>query len=507
MKVLRWLFLAVFVLLFWYVRTWFHGLLLFFYTTPVIWQVILVTLLVHYLILSRIPAINRSRLYKSDDTQFHFSHTMWITPLLFLFLLIPGLLGAQWARGVDLARTVEYQAISALPESTEDLRLMPFEVARRYAKDSLQLSQYKLGTENIALIDGKLQWTFPLTPDGLVITFLRQNKGMVMVDATTQEKNADHVWQDMAIGEGMQIRDNLYWNLLRHRFFVSLDDPYYLPASETEDIYTVVGATGYRFRFRWGLIYTIPTFAGVFLTDSAGEVELLTPQAAQDHPILQNNRIYPETLARTVVDAHQYRLGVINRLFIHEDQIQIQDVRGPASEVNRQPYLMDTAVGLKWFISAEPYGASHGIFKIFLVDAVTGEIGVYHLPSDETLTGPVRVVDYVRRSNPVVDWSRFNSVEPLPFIRNDTLFWKLTVIPNDAAGIAYQVFVDAATNHVLELGSQEEVMAFLHGELDASEAAAAVDTPTAIVKSIQEKLREIDELLQQLPEQNVPMVP
>ena len=32
---------------------------------------------------------------------------------------------------------------------------MPYEVAKRHAKDSLQSSQFKLGTENIAIIDGK----------------------------------------------------------------------------------------------------------------------------------------------------------------------------------------------------------------------------------------------------------------------------------------------------------------------------------------------------------------
>lgn len=506
MKALRWLLLIVVLALVWYLRTWFHGPLLFLYATPVIWQVVIVTLVVHYLILARIPALNRSHLFQGEDTHFHFTHTMWLTPLLFLLLLIPGLLGAQWARGADLARSLQYHEVAGLPESAADLRLMPYEVARRYAMDSLQLSQYKLGTENIALIDGKLQWTFPLTPDGLVITFLRQNKGMVMVDATTQAKNADHVWQDMVIGEGMQIRDNLYWNLLRKRFFVSLDDPYYLPAPDGTDIFTVVGAIGYQLRFRWGLLYTVPYFDGVFLTDTAGGSELLAPQTAQEHPVLQGNRVFPESLARTFVDAHQYHLGILNRLFIHEDQIQIQDVRGPASPVNRQPYLMDTQDGLKWFISAEPYGASHGVFKIFLVDAVTGRIDVYHLPADETLTGPVRVVDYVRRANPIVDWSRFNAVEPLPFVRNGTLYWKLTVIPTDAAGIAYQVFVDAATNDVMELHSQAEVAAFLQGDLEPTAAVRTGDTPEAIIANIQELLQQIDQLLQQLPHELLPSV-
>lgn len=225
-----------------------------------------------------------------------------------------------------------------------------------------------------------------------MISFLRQNKGMIYVDATTEGKNAQQVWNDMAIGEGMQVRDNLYWNILRERFFVSTDDPYYI--TDGEEIYTVLGAVNYRLQFRWGIAYTIPEFYGVFLVDTQRNGELLTPKEALDYPPLAGNRIFPENLTLTYVEAYEYHLGLINKLFIHEDQIQVQDVRSPSSPVNRQPYLMNTVDGLKWFVSTEPYGASHGIFKIFVVDARTGEISIYELPPEKTLTGPVRAIDY-----------------------------------------------------------------------------------------------------------------
>ncbi len=489
---------VLFLVLLWYLRTWFHGIVLFVYATPILWQVLALTVILHLLVVRRIRALHQPHEISIEGAVYRLRHSQWFTPCLFVILLVPALLMAGWLRGADLAESLTYRQIDGLPESQENLRLMPYEVASRYARDSLQLSQYKLGTENIALVHDRLQWTFPLTPDGLVITFLRQNKGMVMVDASTEEKNTAHVWQDMAIGEGMQIRDNLYWNLLRRHYFVNLDDPYYLPTPDHEDIYTVVGAAGYKLRFHWGMLYTVPYFKGVFTVNTAGDIDFLSPEEARGYPILADNRIFPEHLARTFVDAHRYHLGIVNRLFIHEDQIQIQDVRTPASPVNRQPYLMDTTDGLKWFVSAEPHGLSHGIFKIFLVDAASGEIEVYPLPPEETLTGPVRSIDYVRRSNPIVDWNRFDSVEPLPFIRDGQLYWKLTVIPDDAAGIAYQVFVDAATNHVLELHSFDEVQAFLAGTLDAEEAAAPPGSGEELRQEIRQRLQEIEQLLEQL---------
>lgn len=497
MGYLKFVILALFALLFWYVRTWFHGLIMLPYTQPVILQVFLVTLLLYFLVFRNISAFRRRHVVASEpNASYSLSVNTIIMPLLFIVLLIPGLVFSNWFRSAHIARTTEYILRDSLPESGGQIRLMPYSVAARYAKDSLQLSQYKLGTENIALVDDKLSWVFPLTPDGLIITFLRQNMGMVYVDATQQMRNTSHVWQDMTIGEGMQIRDNLYWNLWRHRFFVHTDDPYYL--TDGEEVYTAVGAVSYSWHVRYGIAYSVPRFAGVFLVDSAGNIELFEPEEVLTHPVLAGNRIFPENLTRTYVDAYQYHLGIINKLFVHEDQIQIQDAPSLGSRVNRQPYLMQTEEGLKWFISTEPYGASHGIFKIFIVDAQTGAIEMFELPQAETLTGPARSVDYVRRANPVVDWSRFDSVEPLPFIRDQELYWKLTVIPSDAAGIAYQAFVNAATNDVVELRTDEEVREFLAGTLDPADVVPEDGSEGQLIDRIRRQLKEIQELLDQL---------
>ena len=130
---------------------------------------------------------------------------------------------------------------------------------------------------------------------------------------------------------------------------------------------------------------------------------------------------------------------------------------------------------------------------------MTGEIEIYELPPTETLTGPVRAIDYVRRANPVVSWDRFDSVEPLPFIRDQVLYWKLTVIPTDAAGIAYQVFINSETNDIVELTSDEEVIAFLHGKYEEKvRQSEELKSDDEIIASIKAKIRELEELLEQL---------
>ncbi len=490
---LFWIMLLAAVAVFYYLRTWFHWPVMLFYTRPVLIQALVLWLVLHVFLFRRWKK-EKSFTYKDQTGNTHQStfKFKWLSycavlPVLFGLAFIPASVLPQ----LKLVDELEYNAIDKLPEAEEDIRLIPYEVAKRYARDSLQLSQFRLGTESIAMVDDRLAWVFPLVPDGLIIKFTLQNKGMTFVDATVQERNSQMVWQDMAIGEGMQITDNLWWNLYRHRYFVNTEKPYYIPGEN--EIYTVVPAISYTHHFRWGIWYTVPRFAGLFVVTTDGKVELLEPSEAKDHPALQENKIFPAELTRYYVQAYQYLHGIINRFFIHEDQIQIQDI----GVDNRQPFLMNTTEGLKWFVSTEPYGASHGIFKIFLVDAVTGEIELFELPGDQVLTGPVRASDYVRQSNPVVDWSRFTMAEPLPFVRSGVLFWKVAVIPEDAAGIAYQAFVDSRTNRVMELRDDDDIKHFIVGDITGLPEAPEEDMDDKIER-ILKKIAELEDLVQDL---------
>lgn len=507
--------LVLALLLLWYLRTWWHAPLMFFYTHPAVLEALGIWLVLHLFWFRRRWTGTKVWEYDKTDGKGRKTgergsvrfRTLWLSYYLVLptlVALLPLLAGV--ARQVDMVNRLQYHKIDRLPDATHNVRLMPEVVAYRYARDALQLSQYKLGTEHIALINGRLAFTFPLVPDGLVLMFTAKNKGMTYVYTTTQERNSQMVWKEMRIGEGMKITDSLWWNLFRVRYWVNTEETYYIP--QAGEIYTVVPAIGYDYGFKWGLIYTVPVFAGSFVVDTQGRIELVAPTRALEHPVLKDNLIFPEHLARTYVNAYQYKNGVINRFFLHRDQIEIQDVGE-----NKQPFLMDTEAGLKWFISTEPYGESHGVFKIFLVDARTGRIELFELPEDQVLTGPVRALDYVRRANPLVDWNLFNMVEPLPFIQGGVLYWKTAVIPKDYAGIAYQAFVDSRNNNVVELKSDAEIARFVAAELKPPPDAVTPSAPGApgvpgsagereLLRQIRQKLQELERLVQQLEAQD-----
>jgi hypothetical protein len=489
--------IGILVILFvYFFRPWFHSIAIYFYKTPVLLEVILIWGVIYYFFFFR-KSKNRKKKKKSielDESGVDiFQSTYFTFSMVLLFgLLIIASFFSSFIVLLELPKTLEFNEIQSLPESTTNLRLMPMSVAYRYAKDSLQLAQYRLGPENIVNLNDSLSWSFPLVPDGELLQFLIKNKGIVVVDATVQEKNSQIIEKDLDIGEGMQVFDNLFWNLYKKKYFVDLDDTYY--TYKDGEIYTIIPVISYKYKFYYGLLYTLPEFDGLFVVDSAGKIQFLEPNQALETELLKENRIFPENLARLYIESYAFKNGLINYFFIHKDQTEIQDL-----DRNTQPFLLDTEDGLKWFISTEPYGASHGIFKIFLIDARTGKIELLELPG-ETLTGPVKATDFVRKSNPIVDWIRFGLAEPLPFFKNNSLYWKVVVVPVDSAGIAYQAFVNAETNEVIELDTNEEILNFVKGTYEEESEEFEKLEGEDIVEQIKQKISEIEKLLEKLKE-------
>lgn len=153
--------LAVILLLVWFFRTWFHGPVMLFYTYPVIWVAVAAWLLLHFFVLSRNHWFLRRREMQLTDGKGRkitstYSPHWWASLCLLVLLVLAGTILANWGRVTYLAHNLEYRRITRLPASHDDIRLMPPEVAFRYAKDSLQLSQYRLGRESIVRIGGDL---------------------------------------------------------------------------------------------------------------------------------------------------------------------------------------------------------------------------------------------------------------------------------------------------------------------------------------------------------------
>ena len=70
-------------------------------------------------------------------------------------------------------------------------------------------------------------------------------------------------------------------------------------------------------------------------------------------------------------------------------------------------------------------------------------------------------VDYIKREFPTYSWDAFNLAEPRPLKIGKDLYWLLSIIPNDAAGIAKTVLFDAKTNKVTAFDNSESLTTFI----------------------------------------------
>ncbi|MCF7861002.1 hypothetical protein K9M79_02060 [Candidatus Woesearchaeota archaeon] len=457
--------LLVFIYIF---RPWFHEFLMVFYRVPMLF------ISVAFVVAGSIMMIRRSRVTSSV--------LITIGILLMLVMSFNDLIVQH-----NIVQSTEYNKIQKLPDSTT-LRMLPMPVAYRYLQDSLQKSTERIGGLDIVNINGSLVWTAPRVPDGTILYFTQKVNGLMIGQADVSERKTRLVNSEMEIGEDIGIFDNIFWTIYKKKFFIDVDEVYYL--MDGDEVITIVPTIGYRFMFP----VMVPYFNGAFKVYKDGSAEFLTPEEIEKDPLFADNVVYPESLARLYVDSYKYHLGIINTWFLHEDQIEISDVYG---EANRQPFLIPTEDGLKWIVATEPYGQSYGVFKIFLVDGMSGRIDLLELDDEQTLTGPVRVVSYVKQEFPVIDWATSRVIEPRPYVVEGRLYWMLSITPIDYAGVSYTVFVDSQTNEVLAFKTDEEVQQFV------KEGTVVPDTGSEVTlgnesNSILDKIQDIEQKLSEL---------
>lgn len=450
-----------------FLRPWFHEIIMQVYIFPSFF-VMITTAVLSLMLLKR----------KKKNVAYVLAA---ITLLSFLVFTLNNVIVGSY-----IVNSYTYNKVESLPES-DGIRVLPLAVGWRYLQDSLQKSREKIGDLDVVIINDTLVWSAPRIPDGGILYFTQKVNGLIIADAESSTRKTKIINKKMDIGEGIGVTDNIYWKLYKKRFFVELGDVYYV-IDKNNNIRIIAPIIGYRFRFP----VMVPYFEGVFVVDDKGNIETYSPAQLTSLEYLKNNKAFPEKLARLYVDSYKYNLGIINAWFLHKDQIQISDVYGQG---NKQPFIMPTKEGLKWIIATEPYGLSYGVFKIFSVDAVTGKIDMLELNEDDTLTGPFKVVSYVKKKFPTIDWQSARIIEPRPYIIKGKLYWMLSITPNDFAGVSYTVLVDSTDNKVISFESDEEIASFIKGKPEKIETDnGKTDRDTEISKKIESIQKSLDEL-------------
>jgi hypothetical protein len=436
------------LLVLWLVRPIWHGLAMFFWTAPIVWLPPLALLAAGGVLLRR----SQRSWTTLEDLRTGVRPPAWLFafPVLAFVLFVLGAAFNGPLVGRAIVRATTYEAIDGLPAGGL-VRLVPREVAEQNASSGFNSPTETLTNFRIVNTAKGLVWTALRTPQGAFRIFSKKSQGLVELDAENTARKLVQVDAKLQVAPGLQITDGLRWRLLKRRFLISLEEPVGIPTPKGVRI--VVPYLEYK-----GLLIRRPVLGGVFVVAPDGTIEDLSPaQAARRPELALSGRIFPDTQARRVQDAYQYKKGIWNTWFVHEDQTQIAD-----TESNRQPYLVDfgaAGLGPQWVTVAEPYGRAFAASAIFLTDAVTGRTRIWRVPRNTSLSGNVRALQTVRTvAIPGVDFGNaagasgnFRVVEPRPVFVAGHLVYLASIIPTSANAVSKTVVVDAETNKLVAI--------------------------------------------------------
>ena len=462
----------------WLVRPIWHGLAMFFWTQPIVWLPPLALLVAGGVMLRR---SQRSWSTLEDLRSGVRPPTyLFAFPVLafFAFVICAGLSGPLIARAIVTHTT--YESIPGLPAGGT-VRLVPREVAEQNASSAFNSPTETLTNFRIVNTPDGLVWTALRTPQGAFRVFSKKSQGLVELDAEQTARSLRQLDAELEIAPGLQITDNLRWRLLKRHFLISLEEPVGIETTDGPRI--IVPYLEYK-----GILIRRPVLGGVFVVAPDGTIEDLEPEEAAKRPELaQTGRIFPDTQARRIQDAYQYKGGIWNAWFVHENQTRITD-----TETNRQPYLVDfgaAGLGAQWVTVAEPYGRAFAASAIFLTDATTGRTRIWRVPQRTSLSGNRRALQAVRAvSIPGIDFGdapgtgNFRVVEPRPVFVKGHVVYLTSIIPTTANAVSKTVVVDAETNKLVAIfdndrdpQAEAKTMTYIKtGEVPAEAAASGV---------------------------------
>jgi hypothetical protein len=470
----------------WLVRPIWHGLAMFFWTEPIVWLPPLVLLALGGVLLRRSQRSWRTledlrRGVRPPTYLFAF-------PVLafFVFVVCAGLSGPLVARAI--VTHTDYAAIPGLPAGGK-VRLVPRDVAEVNASSAFNSPTETLTNFRIVNTAKGLVWTALRTPQGAFRVFSKKSQGIVELDAEQTARSLRYIDGVLRYAPGLQITDNLRWRLLKERFLIKLEEPVGIETPAGPRI--MVPYLQYK-----GWLIRRPVLGGVFVVAPDGKIEDLSPEQAAKRPELAlTGRIFPDTQARRIQEAYQYKGGLWNAWFVHENQTRIED-----TETNRQPYLVDfgaAGLGNQWVTVAEPYGRAFAASAIFLTDATTGKTRIWRVPARTSLSGNRRALQAVRAvSIPGIDFGdsgpeatgsgNFRVVEPRPVFVQGRLVYLTSIIPKEANSVSKTVVVDAETNKLVAIfdndrDPQAEVKTLRYietGEVPDEDAAPGTSSAT-----------------------------
>lgn len=380
------------------------------------------------------------------------------------------------------------------PVSSDNLRMVPKEVADVQTSASVSYRTHQLGTSDISRKpSGELAWSYSIEPQGLNNRLSENQRGHVFTTMNRMENREIDAFDNhsFSIGNGMFLQRSSLWNLRKSDFHSRyVDDS--IEIIHDGEAYLAFPKTGHEWKWAGVIPYSVPVWDGVALIHEDGTIEHLSPEEARDHEALEGQRLYPFHNTKLEMNSISVRNGWVNTLPLigkHINEVHMADL--PAGAGNEQPFLIEfEEKGISYITAMEPYGESTtGLDEVWYVDGRTGEYEYMGTGEDNTLMGPKRAMGLVEAEDSRTSWNRFSVVEPVPVVVNGNLWWHSKVVPSDYTDVSRSVLVRAESSSdkdekdvpdVIEMETTEELVQFVESgsleEINVDEDEVEVGT-------------------------------
>jgi len=389
-----------------------------------------------------------------------------------MMLFVGPLMSGVYAQE-DILQNQDFEQRAELNDSsTEHVRILPQNVADRYAESANQLPKYRTGDSDIAYEDGSYTWSYPVVPDRFFVAWQGNQWGAYYVNMEQTSRSVTTSETTMKNGKGQLFIDSFNWQTTANRMDVEHKPETTFVFEDEGETHIARSYVTHEWKWKWTPIpqpYAVPKYGGTQVMNPDGTIEDYSPKEVANSETFAGQNTYPYDLARFRMTSMQLQHGLMNKWFIGEDVPQIADTGGFSD--NQQPFTVPmngangSAPDLQYFIAATPSGSGDGIYQIYQIDGQTGQIE--YVQFNSTQAGPQKAAGYTRSQNRAPNWAANNEggstqiTEPIPLVIDGDLYWHMRVTPTDGARVSYTTFVNADTGNVYRADNTQEIMTFI----------------------------------------------
>lgn len=347
-----------------------------------------------------------------------------------------------------------------------NVRVMTMAGAKTQAQTSFNQPTHALTNGELVKRDGQLSTSYAATPEGLYKSLTMKQQGAVFVNINSNNPQVDRVDTKFKCGRGMLIFDDVHFKIQKNNMNTILTNPTTFETSDGE-MYNMY--TGVQHELRFGMdnlipmVYPVPEYSSVHLSDTDCNREKLTPEEALDDPRMDGEakqQFYPYSLMRKEVISTNLQNGWINTLTSQND---MKEYPNTPSIDNRPPYTMvfdDGSYGQ--VLTMEAIGGGSGVFEVYVGNGRTGDKTKFEF--DNPKKGPSYAVDEtITNDAEQYGKGKLTVSEVYPVFRNGELWYQVNSVQSDTGVYAYTAFYDPGEGTLLKAFEDEQIEHFYEG--------------------------------------------